>query len=79
MQDGIVILEGAPPGKQTLEQIAEPMGGLVDTMYDRIWDLTNEFVGADVSGRANLAYSQAALALHQDLVYFEVALIFPML
>jgi len=71
LQDGIVILEGAPPGKQTLEQIAEPMGGLVDTMYDRIWDLTNEFVGADVSGRANLAYSQAALALHQDLVYFE--------
>ena len=36
-----------------------------------MWDLTSQFDGADVSGRINLAYSKAALVLHQDLVYFE--------
>merc|ERR1719384_1467603 len=71
LEDGIVILQDAEPGKQTLEHVGCHLGGLINTMYDRIWELTNEFTGADVSGRSNLAYSKAALALHQDLAYFE--------
>ena len=61
---GLVFIDNVK-GELTVEDLAERIGVLRHTFYDKSWN-----VKSDEHAR-NIAYTSQALGLHMDLLYFE--------
>lgn len=62
---GIAFLRNVPKSETAVEDIQTKMGTLQDTFYGKTWDVISK-VGAE-----NVAYTNAYLGLHQDMLYLD--------
>ena len=64
---GAILLDNISPNKQSVKQIADPLGPIRYTKYDYIWD-TN---GTKSNKTNDSVYSKASLPPHTDLTYLD--------
>ncbi|KAI1814940.1 Clavaminate synthase-like protein [Poronia punctata] len=62
---GILFLSKAPIAETTVEDVAARLGAVEETFYGRTWDVRSK------PNAENVAYTNAYLGLHQDLLYMH--------
>jgi gamma-butyrobetaine dioxygenase len=66
VEDGLALVTGAPLATRTVATVAERLGPVRSTMYGDVWDVVS------VDRPVNIAYTDAELMLHQDILYYEL-------
>ncbi|KAI0849095.1 Clavaminate synthase-like protein [Daldinia vernicosa] len=62
---GLIFIRNVPSSEESVISIANKIGNLQETFYGRTWDVRSK------PNAENVAYTNAFLGLHQDLMYMQ--------
>ncbi|KAI2784954.1 Clavaminate synthase-like protein [Daldinia loculata] len=62
---GLIFIRNVPSSEESVISIANKIGNLQETFYGRTWDVRSK------PNAENVAYTNAFLGLHQDLLYMQ--------